>query len=114
MIQDQQNSLFSVSYVIVVIGVMAVVFSISIVFMMAYDYHIYLAGNRRRKFSFADFIKREQYYLYILVFFLLIIIGEPTLKSKACLKCLYFTIIIFDLCRYLEYFSYLYTINQTE
>ena len=41
-------------------------------------------------------------------------IAEPTLKSKACLKCLYFTIIIFDLCRYLEYFSYLYTINQTE
>ncbi len=40
--------------------------------------------------------------------------SEPTLKSKACLKCLYFTIIIFDLCRYLEYFSYLYTINQTE
>jgi len=28
-----------------------------------------------------------------------------TLKSKACLKCLYFTIIIFDLCRYLEHFS---------
>lgn len=42
------------------------------------------------------------------------IIYEPTLKSKACLKCLYFTIIIFDLCRYLEYFSYLCTINQTE
>ena len=43
-----------------------------------------------------------------------LLITEPTLKSKACLKCLYFTIIIFDLCRYLEYFSYLYTINQTE
>ena len=41
-------------------------------------------------------------------------ITEPTLKSKACLKFLYFTIIIFDLCRYLEYFSYLCTINQTE
>ena len=37
--------------------------------------------------------------------------GEPTLKSKACLKCLYFTKIISDLCRNLEYFSYLYTIN---
>ena len=36
---------------------------------------------------------------------------EPTLKSKACLKCLYFTKIISDLCRNLEYFSYLYTIN---
>ena len=32
------------------------------------------------------------------------IIGEPTLKSKACLKCLYFTKIISDLCRCLEYF----------
>ena len=37
--------------------------------------------------------------------------AEPTLKSKACLKCLYFTKIISDLCCYLEYFSYLYTIN---
>ena len=36
---------------------------------------------------------------------------EPTLKSKDCLKCLYFTKKISDLCRYLEYFSYLYTIN---
>ena len=36
---------------------------------------------------------------------------EPTLKSKTCLKCLYFTKIISDLCRNLEYFSYLYTIN---
>ena len=40
--------------------------------------------------------------------------NEPTLKSKACLKCLYFTKIISDLCRNLECFSYLYTINQTE
>ena len=39
---------------------------------------------------------------------------EPTLKSKACLRCLYFTKIISDLCRNLECFSYLYTINQTE
>ena len=30
------------------------------------------------------------------------IICEPTLKSKACLKCLYFTKIISDLCCYLE------------
>ena len=30
-------------------------------------------------------------------------ITEPTLKSKACFKCLYFTKIISDLCRYLEY-----------
>ena len=39
------------------------------------------------------------------------LLTEPTLKSKACLKCLYFTKIISDLCCYLEYFSYFYTIN---
>ena len=70
------------SYVIVVIGVMAVVFSISIVFMMAYDYHIYLAGNRRRKFSFADFVKQEQFYIYILLFFLLLVGSELLLQNK--------------------------------
>ena len=56
----------------------------------------------------------KDYCIFCLIFTLIILIYEPTLKSKACLKCLYFTIIIFDLCRYLEYFSYLYTINQTE
>ena len=63
--------------------------------------HIYL-----QKFDvlFQDIKLHLSYYLNILIY-------EPTLKSKACLKCLYFTIIIFDLCRYLEYFSYLYTIN---
>ena len=30
------------------------------------------------------------------------VLTEPTLKSKACLKCLHFTKIISDLCRYLE------------
>ena len=37
---------------------------------------------------------------------------EPTLKSKACLKCLYFTKIISDLCRYLECFSYLAILKE--
>ena len=49
----------------------------------------------------------------LLIRFLLILNCEPTLKSKACLKCLYFTIIISDLYRYLEYFSYLY-INKKD
>ena len=55
--------------------------------------------------------------IYLIIYNLLIISTlrklkyEPTLKSKACLKCLYFTKIISALCCYLEYFSYLYTIN---
>ena len=48
--------------------------------------------------------------MFILYLYFLYLI-EPTLKSKACLKCLYFTKIISALCCYLEYFSYLYTIN---
>ena len=59
-------------------------------------------------------VVRESFYVrkYLLVLRKLeYYINEPTLKSKACLKCLYLTKIISDLCRYLEYFSYLYTIN---
>ena len=72
------------------------------------DHIIYLpsidniALRDKRKTSNA--LSQElDYYIY-----------EPTLKSKDCLKCLYFTKIISALCCYLEYFSYLYTINQTE
>ena len=63
---------------------------------------IFISCNRKMEFIQSETIPS------------LILVIEPTLKSKACLKCLYFTIIIFDLCRYLEYFSYLCTINQTE
>ena len=69
------------------------------------DHIIYLpsidniALRDKRKTSNA--LSQElDYYIY-----------EPTLKSKDCLKCLYFTKIISALCCYLEYFSYLYTIN---
>ena len=61
--------------------------------------------NKRR---FVRYLLQEPYSFVIL---LRNIILEPTLKSKACLKCLYFTKIISALCCYLEYFSYLYTIN---
>ena len=61
--------------------------------------------NKRK---FVRYLLQEPYSFVIL---LRNIILEPTLKSKACLKCLYFTKIISALCCYLEYFSYLYTIN---
>lgn len=55
------------------------------------------------------------YFLYLITQLLVYYNLEPTLKSKACLKCLYFTKIISDLCRYLEYFSYLYaSIKQND
>ena len=59
-------------------------------------------GELLRKAAIAKLSRRLRYRK---------IMNEPTLKSKACLKCLYFTKIISALCCYLEYFSYLYTIN---
>ena len=67
-------------------------------------------GHRFYNFSQQEVI-RERLTKAILEAYEHGISNEPTLKSKACLKCLYFTKIISALCCYLEYFSYLYTIN---
>ena len=56
----------------------------------------------RCSLSYAKIAKKHNTNNFFGVFFLFKL--EPTLKSKACFKCLYFTKIISDLCRCLEYF----------
>ena len=57
---------------------------------------IYYIGTR----VFIVICEYQQFFFGVFFLFKL----EPTLKSKACFKCLYFTKIISDLCRCLEYF----------
>ena len=67
--------------VLLIIGIIVVLFSASIILMMIYDYRLYLANKWGKKYSFADFLKREQFYIYILLFFLLTIVGEVWMYS---------------------------------
>lgn len=56
--------------VVVMVLVSAVTFS-----MMLYDYRQYLEDHKR-KFSYTDFLRREQYHLYLLLFFCLLLMAD--------------------------------------
>ena len=62
---------------LIMIGVVIVtVFVIVLILVMINDYHW------KKKFSFADFIKQEQFYIYILLFFLLLVGSELLLQNE--------------------------------
>ena len=56
-------------------------FSLATVFLMVNDYRLYLDDHWQRKYRFADFVRREQFYLYLLLLFVLLILGELWLQS---------------------------------
>lgn len=56
--------------------VTVLLFSVVITAMMLKDYRLYMASRRKKRGSMADFIRREQYYIYLLAVLLLLIVGE--------------------------------------
>ena len=67
---------------IIMIGVaIMAVFVIVLILVMINDYRLYLGNHWKKKFSFADFIKQEQFYIYILLFFLLLAGSELLLQN---------------------------------
>ena len=60
------------------VGILAIasLFSAVTLWLMVHDYRIYLQNHNRKKGRLADFIMREQYYVYLLLFFCLLIAGE--------------------------------------
>lgn len=61
------------SNAMVFIIMVAVVFSIVVLCLMFHDYRLYLDSHRPKKFRYRDFLKREQFYIYLLIFFILMI-----------------------------------------
>ena len=68
---------------LITIGVVIVtVFIIVLILVMRHDYRLYLGNHWKKKFSFADFVKQEQFYIYILLFFLLLVGLELLLQNE--------------------------------
>ena len=63
--------------VVVIVTVIIIVF----ILVMIHDYRLYLGNHWKKKFSFADFVKQEQFYIYILLFFLLLVGSELLLQN---------------------------------
>ena len=64
--------------VVVIVAVIIIVF----ILVMIRDYRLYLGNHWNKKFSFADFVKQEQFYIYILLFFLLLVGLELLLQNE--------------------------------
>lgn len=55
--------------VLIFISVIVMLFSAFSIFLMIKDYLYYMEEHWNNKYSFTDFAKREQSYIYIMLFF---------------------------------------------
>lgn len=68
---------------LIMIGVVIMtVFVIVLILVMINDYRLYLGNHWKKKYSFADFVKQEQFYIYILLFFLFLVGLELLLQNE--------------------------------
>lgn len=66
--------------IIIIVVVIMMLFLTATIFMMIKDYRLYLENHWKKQYSFADFIKREQFYVYILLLFIFMIGGELLMR----------------------------------
>ena len=52
---------------LIIIGVAALMLGIIFGYAMIHEYRMYLEEHRKARYSFRDFIKRERFYIYLLL-----------------------------------------------
>ena len=57
---------------LIIIGVFALMLGIIFVYVMIHKYRMYLEEHRKARISFRDFFKQEQFYIFLLLAFILI------------------------------------------
>ena len=57
---------------IFIVALFLLLFAIVMSYAMVQDYRIYLDENYKARYSFCDFIKRERFYIFLLLAFILI------------------------------------------
>jgi len=62
--------------------IMIVVVIVTVIIIVFILVMIHLGNHWKKKFSFADFVKQEQFYIYILLFFLLLVGSELLLQNE--------------------------------
>lgn len=65
--------LISESKVIIIVTLLVVLFTAVIIMAIMCEYRYYQTDHKERQYNFAAFIKQVQFYLYLLLFFLLMI-----------------------------------------
>ena len=52
---------------LIIIGVFALMLGILFGYVMIHEYRMYLEDHWKARYSFRDFIKRERFYIYLLL-----------------------------------------------
>ena len=52
---------------LIIIGVAALMLGILFGYVMIHEYRMYLENHWKARYSFRDFIKRERFYIYLLL-----------------------------------------------
>ena len=57
---------------LIIIGVSVLILGIILGYAMIHEYRMYLENHWKARSSFSDFIKRERFYIFLLLAFILI------------------------------------------
>ena len=52
---------------LLIIGVFALMLGILFGYVMVHEYRMYLEEHRKARFSFSDFFRKEQFYIFLLL-----------------------------------------------
>ena len=61
------ESIPRIELALIIIGVFVLILGIILGYAMIHEYRIYLDDHYKARYSFRDFIKRERFYIYLLL-----------------------------------------------
>ena len=56
-----------IEFALIIIGVFVLILGIILGYAMIHEYRIYLDDHYKARYSFRDFIKRERFYIFLLL-----------------------------------------------
>ena len=70
--KEMLESIPRIELALIIIGVFVLILGIILGYAMIHEYRIYLDDHYKARYSFRDFIKRERFYIFLLLAFIFI------------------------------------------
>ncbi len=65
--KEMLESIQRIELALIIIGVFVLILGIILGYAMIHEYRMYLENHWKARYSFCDFIKRERFYIYLLL-----------------------------------------------
>ena len=70
--KEMRETMPRIELALIIIGVFILILCMILGYAMINDYRMYLENHWKARYSFRDFIKRERFYIYLLLAFIFI------------------------------------------